>query len=385
MKKLMGIVILFILVIGIFIFVSFFDNSSSFTSKVVNYHGNNLRISIDGATVNTLPTNGMYYLTSYQCDSTFTKVSWDYNNYELIVSNGIQRGGISCDLTFESSPKLSDMMIGSYVDYTGISGVVGNTSVSCKINGSSSSSLATDETEAPNSCQGQNAREDLDHSEFTHGYCYNSDYRYYTSGWRIAYIDNTDANAPRAILISAGAPECMSRSTTVANDTYIQIANTRALKYCNSGLVDGGCSCEDQDGNGLCDSASSDAWGFSDTDFYYMTKAISGVGKRLTDNSSSLGDIGGSLGNTLYCVNQYAHQECGYHNDLIDNGGYYWFGGIYDNNLKDGVFWNPYGRVVSNDTSVFSYGMRPLIRLSSSVYIVGGNGTMEDPYRISNR
>ena len=39
----------------------------------------------------------------------------------------------------------------------------------------------------------------------------------------------------------------------------------------------------------------------NDIDFYNITKAISGVGKRLGSDSSNLGDFGGTLGATLYC------------------------------------------------------------------------------------
>ena len=115
-----------------------------------------------------------------------------------------------------------------------------------------------------------------------------------------------------------------------------------------------------------------------------MTKAISGYGKRLTSGSSSLGDSGGTLGTTLYCYNKYSYQECGYNNDLIDNGGYYWFAAKYSDSSAYGVNWYPSYRRVYDNSLTYAHGLRPVISLSSSVTITGGSGTLTDPYQISN-
>ena len=273
------------------------------------------------------------------------------------------------------------MPVGSYVAYVGSGGTVGSTAVACQTNGSASSSTETAETEAPNSCLGQNAREDIDANGNTYGYCYSANYKYYTTGWRIAYIDGNS----KPVIVSAGSPECNSRVSSTANKKYIQTANAKALKYCNTNYVDGNCTCTDSNVDGLCDEKSSDAWAINDTDFYNMTKAISRVGKRLTDGSSTLGDSGGTLGNTLFCYNKYSREECGYNNDLIDNGGYYWFAAQYSSSSTNGLNWAPIDRYVnrySSNSDPVAYGLRPVISLSSSVYVTGGSGTVDDPYTI---
>ena len=373
-KKILG--CLFIIILSI-CFVLF--NTKEKNEVYVQYNGNNLKISIDGVDSSTLPTTGTYYLVSYDCKSKNTVVTWNKSNYTLSVSNGNKKAGVACDLVFESKPKLSSMPVGSYVAYTGSGGYVGSTSVACQTNGNASSSTASDETEAPNSCSGQNAREDLDTSGYTYGYCYSSNNKYYTTGWRIAYIKD---NKP--IIVSAGSPECNTRTNSTNNVTYIQTANAKALKYCNIKYVDDNCTCTDSNGDGLCDEASTDAWAINDTDFYYMTKAISGYGKRLTSGSSSLGDSGGALGNGLSCYQQYSYQECGYNNDLIDNGGFYWFAAVYQSSSSNGVNWYPLGRYVYFYTYANPFGLRPVISLSSSVLVTGGSGTLDDPYTIGN-
>ena len=162
------------------------------------------------------------------------------------------------------------------------------------------------------------------------------------------------------------------------------MANAKALKYCNSDYVDGNCSCGDKNGDGLCDEASTDAWAISDNDFYYMTKSISGFGKRLTDGSSGLGDLGGGLGSKLFCYANYSYQECGYNNSLIDNGGSYWFASRYSSSSTAGVFWDSSSRGINFSSDSYVIGLRPVISLSSTVYVTGGSGTIDDPYTIGN-
>ena len=331
-KNILTIILIVFIFIGGLYYIFF---SKSREHVLINYKGNNLKVSVDGSLASKLPTTGNYYLVSYSCDNDNTEIIWNNEKYELTISNGKGGGNISCNLIFSSNPLLSEMPVGSYVAYEGKGGEVGTTSVACMKNGSASSSTATDATEAPNSCLGQNAREDLDTSGYTYGYCGDEEYKYYVKGWRLAYIDNI---SNKAVIVSAGSPECNSRTSSTANETYIKEANALALKYCNPDYVDGNCTCGDANIDGLCDNPSTDAWTINDNDFYNITKAISGVGKRLTSASSSLGDDGGTLGSTKYCSASYSYHECGYNNDLIDNGGFYWFAARYSSTDMNGVY-----------------------------------------------
>ena len=104
-----------------------------------------------------------------------------------------------------------------------------------------------------------------------------------------------------------------------------------------------------------------------------MTKAITGTnGGYLVD--SSLGGV--------KCLDAFSNPVCGYNNDLIDNGGYYWFAARYSSSSTYGVNWYPNDRYVYYSYT-YAYGLRPVISLSSSVIVTGGSGTMDDPYTIS--
>ena len=326
-------------------------------------------VVIDGVNSDTLPVSGLYDM-KYTCNKG-TNLKWDKFSKVLTYSSGSYVMD-ECSLEFNSSddlPLLNEMKVGSYVSYVGESGMVGDSNVSC------SGDLNI------NSCSGMNANEELEQANSnTYGYCYSSDYRYYTTGFKIAYIDNENV-----VLISAGAPECLNRKESINNLNYIKVSNTRALAYCNSDFVDGNCSCEDIDKDGLCDSASSDAWAIGDRDFYYITKAISGYGKRLTSFSSSLGELGESGSVSCYLENTsiYSSYECGYNSDILDNGGVYWFSANHMEGSSNGVFWNPLYRSVQVGDITGEYGLRPMIKLSASVKVTGGNGTMDDPYTIT--
>ena len=68
----------------------------------------------------------------------------------------------------------------------------------------------------------------------------------------------------------------------------------------------------------------------------------------------------------------------------INNGGYYWFATPYSSSSADAFFWNSGSRRVRNYSSDIAIGLRPVLRLQSSVVVTGGTGTYQDPYIISN-
>lgn len=325
---------LFILVF-VCIFAFLFDKDI-FTNKKIQYNGNNLMISIDGNTSTTLPTNGNYYLANYDCKNSNTKLTWNNETYTLDVSNGDKRGGVSCYLNFETYPSLSDMPVGSYVTYVGDNGC------------------------PDGHCDGTNANYV---SDIDMGYCNNSNYRFTVNGWRIGYVRDGSA-----YLISAGAPECMctnsdgtvsdsscsDKEATAGTPIHLQNLDDKALTYCNKSYAYGG-SCD-----------SSTAWAMDATDFKYIT------GNILSSSS-------------CYGTSQYGIASCGYNNDLIDGGGYYWYAtSLNSSSSLYVIIWSSYYRSVRSNYSSDVNGVRPVIRLDSNVLVTGGSGTYEDPYTIGN-
>ena len=230
---------------------------------------------------------------------------------------------------------LNSVEPGSYVAYTGNNGCSGN------------------------SCEGQNFNYV---SDTDMGYCISSSYKFSVNGWRVGYISDGTA-----YLVSAGAPECIATDSsgnminTGSNaSSYLDSTNlykhlnnldNESLLYCNTSYAYGG----------VCDSTST--WAMDATDFQAIT------GSALSSSS---------------CYGSSEDTSCGYGNDLIDNGGFYWYATRYSASSYRVFIWLPANRYVYNDDSRYALGLRPVLHLQSSVRVVGGSGTYEDPYTIAS-
>lgn len=340
------IIIYFVCLVMMVAIILFCDNQLlESKDKPIIIDGTTYAIILDGENVSQLPSNNVY-LVNYTCDKG-SILTWDQTKKELILS-GNKSIEETCTVSFKSHPLLSEMSQGSYVAYEGNNGCrKGETPLT-----------GTGEAESGNSCLGNNANETLDTNDGTYGYCYKSRYRYYVKGWRIAYTDSS-----RAYLISAGCPVCLIRVSSAGNIDYINDANMKSLDFCNTGYVDGQCD-------------NTNAWAMGDNDFNKITSQMTGT---------SGGYLYTTIKGATKCGDVWSTQVCGYNNDLIDNGGYYWFAATPKASTTDGIcFDSSYRRVSTNllHGALNTLGLRPIIRLSSSAYITGGSGTMNDPYTI---
>lgn len=283
-------------------------------------------ITVDGENSKSIPTDG-YYTMSSTCTKG-SSLTWDGYSKTITYGNG-SKVGDSCSLVFTSATSnklLNTVEVGSYVQYTGNNGCSGK------------------------ACEGQNANY-VDDNDM--GYCGDNSQGFIVNGWRIAYIKDGSA-----YLISSGSPECMCTSKdgtagTSCNDyettngvpLHLANLNAKALMYCNSTYSY----------NNVCNSSSS--WNMNTDDFQAIT------------------------GDTLSTANNRTN---GYYDrySLISNGGYYWFATPYSSSSANAFYWNAARRYVGSITLNLPGGLRPVLRLRSSVVVVGGRGTYKDPYVI---
>ena len=319
----------------IFITVSLFIVIHKQTNtKYIKYNGYKLMLSVDGTTVDKLPT-GNYFLVDYSCSSD-SKISWDRENKLLTFDN--YNINDSCYLEFESSPKLYDLVnIGDYIEYTGNNGCTGN------------------------QCKGWNANQTATDIYDNYGYCHSSSHNYYVYGWRVLYKSDNSV-----YIVSAGSPECVAGTADNPVETKKSI-NTASLKYCNTSYISGG----------LCDINTVHA--FNGYDFYQFTSQY--YGSNNARYLSSYND-GGTYGSP-YCRGIFSKKYCGYNNDLIDNGGYYWFGSNYSPTYM--LYWNLIDHAINVTKSAETNGVRPVLKLDSSIRAIGGQGTIDNPYKITSR
>ena len=88
MKKIIGIVMILIVVVTTINIINYNKMHSNKLSKTISYNGNNLMISIDGESSDSLPSSGTYYLNHYKCSDSNTKVKWNNDTHSLDLSNG---------------------------------------------------------------------------------------------------------------------------------------------------------------------------------------------------------------------------------------------------------------------------------------------------------
>ena len=332
MKKIS--LILSIIIISTITSLVIFNNDNN--TKYIEYNGSKLALFVNGEKTDTLPS-GNYFLVDYTCGNGST-LTWDRTTSTLTFDN--QYVNDTCSLSFESSPKLFDLVnIGDYISYT-----------------ADSSNGCTD-----NQCSGWNANQTATDIYDNYGYCYDEDYKFYTYGWRV--LHKTDNSV---YIVSAGAPECVAGTSSNSTAT-IESLNTNALKYCHSSYLSGG----------ICDSTTAHA--FNGDDFYKFTGQY--YGDANAKYLYSYND-GGTYGRP-YCHGENSTTYCGYNNSIIDNGGYYWFGSAHS--ASNTLSWLPYTRYVSYRSSAITSGLRPVLKLDSSIIATGGAGSIDNPYTISIR
>ena len=287
-------------------------------------------------TTNNLPKGIIEGNTSYVVSLQIDNNSTSDVTISFGVKYGFSTGGelVKADNQHWLEEKiiyLNSVKPGSYVSYMGNNGCDSSTGA----------------------CVGRNANYTNDTNR---GYCSNNAYKFTENGWRLAYIQD---DIP--YLISAGSPECMCTSsdgtssnsscsnseTTDGVPLHLANLNSKSLTYCNSSYAY----------DSICNSSS--AWAMDAGDFQNIT------GSDLSPSS---------------CYNQLNSVECGYGNNLIDNGGFYWYAKDY---TKYSIGWAPDNRLTYVFNTKDTLGVRPVLKLRSDIEVVGGDGTYKKPYRIT--
>ena len=375
-------------------------------------------ITIDGVSSDSLPNSGRYTMSA-NCNKG-SRLRWEPVTRTITYASG-SKVNDSCALTFTKDTNYPTLVsiakAGDYVSYSGNNGCTGK------------------------ACQGQNANYV---SDTDMGYCFNSNSKFNVNGWRVGYISDgtaylVSAGAPECV---ASYIESVSSSTisinlsanyyygsgyylnpatgyfelrgvtsstvawssnydSIISDTpYTCESSTKPVK----GTTTGACTTlykidsYSSDTKGLAykytrhfDSTNgapvhlanlnSEALKYCNSDYAYGGSCNEGNSWAM--NANDFENITGT--NLTGCRESFSNMSCGYNNSLTDNGGYYWYAKPFDSSSsKHVLYWYPDARSVYTDLSSSSYGVRPVLRLQSSVWVVGGSGTYEDPYIINN-
>ena len=297
-------------------------------------------------------------LISYNCNNNYDNkvVNYDGNNFMISIdgkdSNNLPTNGNYYLTSYKCSNKVTKISWDKENYSLNISNGSKGGGIACNLNFESHPSLSSMKKGSyvkyignngciGKACEGENINYINDDNM---GYCFSKDDKYISSGWRLFYVDDGSS-----YLVSAGALECVNKSNTVINSLlYINELNFRALSYCNKDYVY----------NKECNN--------------YSVRSINNYDfeKYLDMNISD-------------CMDNSSNRFCGYDDDMIDIGGYYWFASLYDSAVNKIFSWNPEGRFIKSESYFNAYGLRVVIRLNDSIYVVSGDGTYSNPYVIS--
>lgn len=297
------------------------NNDGSFDKNDSSYYQKNLQKSLLFKEIKINNENENIITIKIILESMYTD---DDYSIKLLAKTSTEAAiEINTDFLYKKKP-------GDYVKYVGNNGCTGK------------------------SCEGQNANYVNDTNM---GYCGNPGDTFSANGWRIAYSkDGT------TYLTSGGSPECMCTNSSgvmgasCSSDDRTMFAqrhranlNAKSLTYCNSTYAYGG----------VCDSNS--AWNMNNDDF----NIIAGFYISLDIQNKSELDFVSNAAKTL-----------------ISNGGTYWFEYFAPQNGGWTWYWDSENLYLTVGLPGTPRGIRPVLRLKSTVKVTGGSGTYSDPYTI---
>lgn len=226
---------------------------------------------------------------------------------------------------------LNKMADGSYVDYTGNNGCSGN------------------------NCNGENVNYV---NKDNKGYCSDNKHKFEKNGWQIAYVKDDSV-----YLVSAGSLECVATSEngtislnnkklndfekTAGTPKHITNLNKEALKYCN----------EEYTLDGVCNSNT--AWSIN------------------ADDLNTINNLPAKI-----CYKNHS-DACEGFNDIITGSGDYWLATNFEKSTTN-YYWNSATNYLLDADSSNAFGLRAVIKLDPNIYIVDGDGTETNPYKIAN-
>lgn len=196
----------------------------------------------------------------------------------------------------------------------------------------------------------------------------------YIDNWQILYNDDTYGLQ----IISSKNVKTVSVSGVTGYNNLVKTLNTNAGKYINTTYADSA-RCVGSNPN--------------------STETSTGTTSTTTRGSYAMKNADSSYKNDVTAMQGATSQN---ENGIMQTGEAYWLASrYYDTTVENSItHYNYYGRYVNtygNNANAWvcfyysdweeggrTYGLRPVIKLKSGLVISGGNGTIENPYVITN-
>lgn len=344
--------------------------------KTFGYNGSTIALIVDGKVSNTFPSKGLYQI-DITCDN--ADGVWDIDNWKLDIKN--ITGNVSCNVSFTSSPKLLSNIVNTtstsgevsgngllyksdygvrykennpnnYIWYNGeLYRIIGKTPVCTAVN--------TD-----NTCKtwNNNGLVKIIRNDSIGGLSYNA--------------NTTSSSTWVGSTIQKNLNECFLGQINSRN-------NTTCATYCYSNYTSSYKSVAkcDYTQNGIAPSG--DYYNMIYDGVYWnigVTGSTSTTGKTQYDKEKT-SQTSTTLKVGLMYASDYGYaMNSGYKNNWLFTKGYEWTMTAYSSSVP--VYVSYYGGLYGNRNAYVGYAVRPVLYLKSNVYVISGDGSEGNPYKI---
>ena len=342
--------------------------------KTFGYNGSTIALLVNGKVSNTFPSKGLYQI-DITCDN--ADGVWDINNWKLDIKN--ITGNVSCNVSFTSNPKL----LSNVVNTTSTSGEVSGNGllyksdygVRYKGNNPNNYIWYNDElyriigktpvctaVNTDNTCKtwNNNGLVKIIRNDSIGGLVYNVNTKS-SSTW----VEST---------IQKNLNECFlgqinsRNNTTCATYCYSYYSSYKPVAKC------------DYTQNGI---ATNGDYNNMIYDGVYWNTGVSGsteasgatqYDKEKTSQTSKTLKVG-----LMYASDYGYAMNSSYKNNWLFTKGYEWTMTAYNASLPVLVY---YSGGLSGNNAYSGYAVRPVLYLKSNVYVISGDGSEDNPYKI---
>ena len=343
--------------------------------KTFGYNGSTIALIVDGKVSNTFPSKGLYQI-DITCDN--ADGVWDIDNWKLDIKN--ITGNVTCNVSFTSNPKL-------------LSNVVNTTSTSGEVSGNG----LLYKSDYGVRYKGNNPNNYI---------WYNGELYRIIGKTPVCTAVNTDNtcktwnnNGLVKIIRNDSIGGLVYKANTTSSSTWVESTIQKNLNDCFLGQINSrnNTTCAtycysyytssykpvakcDYTQNGI---ASSGDYNNMIYDGVYWNIGVTGststtgktqYDKEKTSQTSTTLKIG-----LMYASDYGYAMNNGYKNNWLFTKGYEWTMTAY--NASNPVYVNRSGGL-SNSTAYYGYAVRPVLYLKSNVYVVSGDGSEGNPYKI---
>lgn len=343
--------------------------------KTFNYNGSTIALLVNGKVSNTFPSKGLYQV-DITCDN--ADGIWDIDNWKLDIKN--ITGNVSCNVSFTSNPKL-------------LSNVVNTISTSGEVSGNG----LLYKSDYGVRYKGNNPNNYI---------WYNGELYRIIGKTPVCTAVNTDGtcktwnnNGLVKIIRNDSIGGLVYNASETSSSTWVGSSIQKNLNECFLGQINSrnNSACDaycysyyassykpvakcDYTQNGIA--SSGDYYNMIDNGVYWnigVTGSTSTSGKTQYDKEKT-SQTSTTLKIGLMYASDYGYaMNNGYKNNWLFTKGYEWTMTTYSSSYPVSVYVNGVGNYVS---AYIGYAVRPVLYLKSNVYVISGDGSEGNPYKI---